>query len=254
MSSTKATSPRQAGASGFAEIDRLAAALRQPLPGLAAQMRMAPNPRPGTERIFDPNLNCRRAGVLVLLYPGRSEAFHRDSDVRDIGGFDGLACAPTGSGRDASPLQIVLTRRTDSLDNHRGQISFPGGSFDPGEDAVCAALREAWEELGIDPAKLDVLGDLSPLYIPPSGFCIYPVVAHSPARPDFVPNTGEVAEVLEVPLAHLLDPATRGEEMWMIRGEDTWVPFYRVGHHKVWGATAMVLCELLSLLSQEAHL
>ena len=205
-----------------AEISRLRAALARSLPGLSAQMGMAPLPRPGTERIFDPNLDCRRAGVLALLY--------------------------------ASPLHIVLTRRTDSLDNHRGQISFPGGSMDPGEDAVATAVREGREELAIDPAKLDVLGALSPLYIPPSGFCIYPVVAYSTARPDFVPNTGEVAEVLEVALAHLLDPATRGEEVWMIRGEGTRVPFYRVGHHKVWGATAMVLCELLSLLSQEAHL
>ena len=67
-----------------------------------------------------------------------------------------------------------------------------------------------------------------------------------------MPNPGEVAEVLEVSLAHLLDPATRGEEIWPIRGVDVRVPFYRVGHHKVWGATAMVLCELLALI-QEAN-
>ncbi len=93
-----------------------------------------------------------------------------------------------------------------------------------------------------------MLGELSPLYIPPSGFCVYPVVAYAAERPDFVPNPGEVAEVLEVPLAHLLDPATRDEEIWPIRGVDVRVPFYRVGHHNVWGATAMMLCELLALL------
>jgi len=185
-------------------------------------MGMAPVPRPGTERILDPTLNCRRAGVLVLFYPC-------DGD-----------------------LGLVLTRRTDAVDNHRGQISFPGGSMDPGEDAVLAAFREAWEELAVDPATLEVLGELSPLYIPPSGFCIYPVVAYAAERPVFVPNPGEVAEVLEVSLAHLFDPGTRDEEIWPIRGADVCVPFYRVGHHKVWGATAMVLCELLTLI-QEAN-
>ena len=74
-------------------------------------------------------------------------------------------------------------------------------------------------------AKLDVLGELSPLYIPPSDFCIYPVVAYAVERPNFVPNEREVAEVLEVSLAHLLDPATRGEEIWPIRGADVRVPF-----------------------------
>ena len=203
-------------------LNLLRAALARPLPGLSVQMGMAPVPRPGSDRIVDATLNCRRAGVLVLLYP-----------------CDGEFC-------------LVLTRRTDVVDTHRGQISFPGGSMDPGEDAVSAALREAWEELAVDTEPLDVLGELSPLYIPPSGFCIYPVVAYAAERPNFVPNPGEVAEVLEVTLVHLLDPGTRGEEIWPIRGADVRVPFYRVGHHKVWGATAMVLCELLSLI-QEAN-
>lgn len=201
-------------------LNLLRAALARPLPGLSAQMGMAPAPRPGTDRILDPLLNCRRAGVLVLFYPCGGE------------------------------LCLVLTRRTDAVDSHRGQISLPGGSMDPGEDAVAAALRETWEELDVDTARLEVLGELSPLYIPPSGFCIYPVVAYAAERPDFVPNPGEVAEVLEVSLAHLLDPGTRGDEIWPTRGVDVRVPFYRVGHHKVWGATAMVLCELLTLIRE----
>ena len=196
----------------------LRAALSRPLPGLPAQLRMSPQPRPGSDRILDPNLDCRRAGVLVLIYPCGDEP-----------------C-------------LVLTRRTDAVDNHRGQISFPGGSLDPGEDIVAAALREGWEELAIDPARLEVIGALSPLYIPPSGFCIYPTVAYAAERPDFIPNPDEVAEIIEAPLAHLLSPDTRQEEVWEIRGAPVRVPFYAVGHHKVWGATAMVLCELLALL------
>lgn len=194
------------------------AALAQPLPGLAAQLRMSPRPRPGAERILDPQLDCRRAGVLVLIYPRAGE------------------------------LCVVLTRRTEAVENHRGQISFPGGSLEPGEDAEAAALREGWEELGIAPETVEIIGALSPLYIPNSHFCIYPTVAYTPARPEFTPNPHEVAEVIEAPLALLLDPATCREETWDLRGAAVQVPFYAIGPHKVWGATAMVLSELVALL------
>jgi 8-oxo-dGTP pyrophosphatase MutT (NUDIX family) len=200
-------------------IESLRAALVGPLPGLPAQMGMAVHPRPGTERILDPFLECRRAGVLVLLYP------------------------------DGGDLSLVLTRRTDSLESHSGQISFPGGSMDPGEDAIATAKREAMEELGVEPESLKILGQLSPLYIPPSDFCIYPVVAYAPAALSFTPNEFEVAEVLQVSVPHLRHPETRREEIWELRGAPVRVPYYAVGSHKVWGATAMVLCELLSLLA-----
>ncbi len=228
----------------------LRAVLTRPLPGLAAQMGMAPLPRPGTERIFDPNLDCRRAGVLALLYPGRGEAFPSRHAVAADVSCDVRPSVTVDSSRNASPLHLVLTRRTDALDNHRGQISLPGGSMEPGEDAVATALREAHEELDVDPTRVEVLGQLSPLYIPPSGFCIFPVVGYTPERPAFAPSPTEVAEVLEVALDHLLNPATRREEIWPLRGENVRVPFYTVGHHKVWGATAMVVCELLALVRE----
>jgi 8-oxo-dGTP pyrophosphatase MutT (NUDIX family) len=201
------------------EIERLRTALSRPLPGLPVQMGMSPQPRPGTERILDPFLDCRRAAVLVLLYPCNGE------------------------------MCLVLTRRTEALETHKGQISLPGGAMDPGEDASRAARREAWEELGVDPEQIDVLGGLSPLYIPPSGFCIFPIVSYAPARPAFIPSPDEVAEVIEAPLNLLAAPATRCEEVWPLRGADVRVPFYAIGSHKVWGATAMVLCELLALLA-----
>lgn len=206
-------------------VARLRQALQGSLPGLPTQMQMSPRPRPGTERILDPGLNCRRAGVLLLLYPCQDE------------------------------LCMVLTRRTDWLGNHRGQISLPGGSLEPGETTQEAALREAHEELAVEPSSLEILGQLSPLYIPPSGFCIYPTVAFASPRPDFVPEEAEVAEVIEVPLAHLVDPLTRCLESWELHGQQVEVPFYRIGTHKVWGATAMVLCEFLSLVTrlEEQH-
>jgi 8-oxo-dGTP pyrophosphatase MutT (NUDIX family) len=204
-------------------INRLRDALMHPLPGLAVQMRMAPQPRPDTDRILDPHLDCRQAAVLALFYP---------------------------CGND---LCLLLTRRTDRLESHSGQISFPGGSMDLGEDAIGAAKREALEEMGVVPETIEVLGQLSPLYIPHSGFCVYPVVGWTAAAPVFKPSEEEVAEVLQIPVRHLLRPATRCEEMWELRGTRVRVPFYAVDGHKVWGATAMMLCELLSLLSGEAE-
>jgi 8-oxo-dGTP pyrophosphatase MutT (NUDIX family) len=201
-------------------VAHLRDALQRPLPGLPTQMRMAPAPRPGTMPVPELDPGCRRAGVLVLLYPCGDE------------------------------LCLVFTRRTESIESHRGQVSFPGGGIHTGENARDAALRETEEELGVPTAGLDVLGELSPLYIPPSGYCVYPIVAHAGEPPVFVPNPHEVAEVIEAPLSRLLDPATRREEVWPWRDDiDRRVPFYAIGGHKVWGATAMILCELLALIS-----
>jgi 8-oxo-dGTP pyrophosphatase MutT (NUDIX family) len=199
-------------------VAHLRDALQRPLPGLPAQIQMAPAPRPGTVRVLELDRDCRRAGVLVLLYPCGDE------------------------------LCLVLTRRTELLESHRGQVSFPGGGIHAGESAREAALREAGEELGVPPSGLDLLGELSPIYIPPSNFCVYPLVAFAAKRPDFIPNPNEVAEVIEAPLSRLLDPAARCEETWTWQDTGRLVPFYAVDEHKVWGATAMILCELLTLI------
>ncbi len=183
---------------------------------------MSPQPRPGSERILEPGLNCRHAGVLVLLYPG-----------------------PTGE------LMLVLTRRTETVNHHRGQISLPGGAVEAGETFVAAALREAREELGVPSAAVEVLGALSPVYIPHSDFCLHPVVGALSQRPTFEPCASEVAEVIEAPLRELLDPTTVCCETWDLHGQPTRVPLYAFGAHKVWGATAMILAELAALLSEE---
>lgn len=189
-----------------------------PKPGLKAQLGMTPNPRPGHQVYTEVEDSSLKAGVLVLLYPREGR------------------------------LHLVLTRRTDRVDFHKGQISFPGGRLEAGEGLEQAALREAQEELEVDPDSPRILGMLTPLYIPPSNYCIYPVVALTENRPDFQPSHLEVAEILEIPLDHLLDPQNIRRETWTFRGTDVEVPFYAFGEHKIWGATAMVLAELLAIV------
>jgi hypothetical protein len=110
-------------------------------------------------------------------------------------------------------------------------------------------LREAAEETGITPALLQVIGSLTPIYIPVSGFLLTPFVAWTDHRPDFEIDPVEVAELIETPLEELLDPACVHRETWRIDGKEMIVPFYSVLGHKVWGATAMVLAELCALVS-----
>ncbi len=192
-------------------------ALRRPLPGRAAQMRMATRPRPDLEA-RPPGHRPREGGVLILLYP---------KDGR---------------------LHFPLTRRTETLGDHKGQISLPGGAREGDEPLEWTALRETHEELGVDPRSVEILGVLTPLYIFPSDYYITPYVGTRPDCPTFVPDPLEVAEVLEVPLLTLLDPAIRQEEEWILYGTTTRVPFYQIGEHKVWGATAMVLSEFAAIL------
>lgn len=144
--------------------------------------------------------------------------------------------------------QLVLTRRRDDLNAHAGQISFPGGRKEGDEPLRTTALREAEEEIGINSEQLEVLGELSPLYIPPTDYEVHPFVAWYTGNLNFKRQVTEVAEIILVPLKDLLEPANQFEEPWEIRGYQVQVPFYLVDGHKVWGATAMMLSEFLERL------
>jgi 8-oxo-dGTP pyrophosphatase MutT (NUDIX family) len=204
-------------------LDDVRRALARPRPGLDAHLKMAPQPRPGWDPDFTLPADCREGGVLILLYPR------------------------------AKRLHLVLTRRTETVRSHKGQISLPGGKREAGESLVQTALRETCEELGVPPEGIEVIGQLSALYTPPSNYCIYPFVAHRPYAPTFRLDPVEVAEVLEVPLSTLLDPAIRNVELWSDPHFDSprRVPFFNVNGQMVWGATAMILSELVTLLEDE---
>lgn len=201
-----------------AVLARIERGLRAPLPGIPAQLRMATEPRPGHRAYFEVEGTCLKAGVLVLLYEREGE------------------------------LLLLLTRRTELVLHHRGQISFPGGEQHPGESLEATALREAAEELGLDLGPVRVLGKLTPLFIPPSNYCIYPTVAFLPGAPDLRPQPDEVAEVIEIPVSHLAGPENVRLETWTIGSRTVNVPYYAYNAYKIWGATAMVLAEFLALL------
>jgi 8-oxo-dGTP pyrophosphatase MutT (NUDIX family) len=206
-------------------IEDVRQALSAPLPGVEGQKKMAPQPRNGEIDRWGKPDDCREAGVLLLLYPH------------------------TGNGR-AAELHLALTRRTEYPGVHSGQISLPGGRREGSESRQAAALREAMEEVGVIPDGLEIVGPLSPLYTPPSNFCIYPYVAFAAGRPNFRLEPEEVAELLEPPLSLLMSPASRREELWHFeRYGSRRVPFFDVEGHKVWGATAMILSEFLALLT-----
>ena len=199
-------------------LARIEKGLWAPLPGIPAQLRMAPEPRTGHKAYFEVEDTSRKAGVLILLYP---------KDGR---------------------LRLLLTRRTERVNHHRGQISLPGGEQHPGESVEATALRETAEELGLDLGAVRVLGRLTPLYIPNSNYCVYPVVASIPGPLAFRLQPDEVAEVIEPPVDRLADPACLGRETRRYGGQDHEVPFYAFEGHKIWGATAMVLAEFLALV------
>ena len=148
---------------------------------------------------------------------------------------------------DGADLRLLLTVRSNHVASHRGEVSLPGGATDP-DDAgpVTTALRECAEELGIAPDTVTVLGTLTPVYIPPSNFRITPVVGVLNAPPRLTINHDEVERVITVTLRELLDPATVMVEHWKLHGHDVLVPFFAIAGYKVWGATALILSELVA--------
>jgi 8-oxo-dGTP pyrophosphatase MutT (NUDIX family) len=194
-------------------------ALQKPLPGLAAQLKLAPEYRIESLRAASP-AEARTAGVLILLYQHEGAWY------------------------------FPLMKRTEDGLTHSGQISLPGGSQEAGESLQETARREACEEIGAACAAVDVLGQLSPIYIPPSNFLVTPTVGYVDRRPDFRCDPREVAELIEVPLSALFDPQVVKREPWTLRGVTVEVPFYQIGPHKVWGATAMILSEFSLVLAE----
>jgi len=197
--------------------DRLA----QPLPGGDTQFRFSPLPtRKGWRPEMQP-ADARRAAALLLLYP------------------------------DHDQVRLPLTVRRHDLPQHAGQVSFPGGRINPGESPVDAALRETHEELGVAPDRIRVIGALSSLWVVVSNHLLFPFVGVTDERPDFRPAPNEVAELLEIALPDVCDPARLGWSRHSREGIIVDYPHFDLAGHQTWGATAMILGEFGSLFTPE---
>ncbi len=215
------------GGEGWQEA--IARALAEATRPIAPDPRFAPRGVPGgvTLRRHDRSTfpPARAAATLLLLYPG-----------------------PDGE------LTIPLTVRHADLREHAGEISLPGGTVDAADASrEATALREAWEEVGVDPADITIVGVLDDIWIPVSNFELRPFVGTAEARPGLDPHTDEVAEIVEIPLRYLLTDDAVSEELiegpgWALRAA-----VYRHAGHRIWGATARTLAMLAAVL-QEAGL
>ena len=198
----------------------LRARLARTLPGVEAQLRFVPNPvRSGWVAGHFP-ADARSAAALLLLYPSET----------------GVA--------------MPLTVRASGLARHAGQISLPGGATDEGETLAQTALREASEEIGVDPDTVRILGELTPVHVIVSGFTLHPVVGVTDRRPDFQAAPHEVDEILEVSLDDLRDASRIRVGTRMREGMAVEYPYFDLLGHQVWGATAMVLGEFVCVLTE----
>jgi 8-oxo-dGTP pyrophosphatase MutT (NUDIX family) len=184
------------------------------------------------------------ARALSALGPARRS----DREISDPTARPSAVLAPLYD--EGGEAHVVLTRRTWGLRTHEGEVSFPGGRVEPGESTVDGALREAKEEIDLDPSTVEVIGELDHLATVTSWSFIVPYVGALPARPETHPNPAEVEAVLNVPLAELLEPDNFRQEIWTFPGGDPRpIYFFELVGDTVWGATANLLRQLLGAVT-----
>ena len=199
--------------------DKLLKRLSRPLPGRKAQARFSPELSYGRHR-GPIAFNARHAAILALIYP-------------------------VGDG-----WSIPLTLRPDHLPSHASQVCFPGGMSESDETSEQTALRELEEELGVVADDIRLLGKLSPVYVFASNFWVTPVVGLTTEAPRFTPNPSEVAEIVVLSIDSLMDEASYGDHTIDRRSIRFRAPHIACGCHRIWGATSMMLGELVEVIRE----
>jgi 8-oxo-dGTP pyrophosphatase MutT (NUDIX family) len=190
------------------------------------------------------------SALLPLSAPPAGPGWNHADMAELLGDSRREPAAVLGGLREGVQPRLVLTVRTDNLQAHAGQVAFPGGRSDPGDgDALATALRESEEEIGLDRTLVTPLGYLD-RFETISGFCVTPVVAKIAAEAQLYPAPDEVAEVFEVPLAFLLEPANLRRYTMEFRGHQRPMVEFIHGGHRIWGATAAMLYNLLQRMGR----
>jgi 8-oxo-dGTP pyrophosphatase MutT (NUDIX family) len=201
-------------------IELLQNGLKKPLPGQYAQKSMSPLPIDPKRFDFNFSEDPKKGAVLILIYPEGKNAF------------------------------FPLIKRPTYPGVHSGQIAFPGGKMEPeDENLAFTAIREAWEEVGILPEDVKLLGSISDLFVPASNFLVSPIIGYSEKKPQFIPERKEVDRIIETPLDLLLRLETRKHRVLEVGGRVKLnAPYFDIENEIVWGATAMILGEFLQIL------
>jgi 8-oxo-dGTP pyrophosphatase MutT (NUDIX family) len=206
----------------FLTIDELKHKLSKPLPGIESQLKMAPKHRAvELEAIRSNAQQAKKSAVLILLFPENGK------------------------------LKTVLIKRSEYEGVHSGQISFPGGKHEDSDGSFAVtALREMEEEIGVNADTIQLVGQLSDLFIPPSNFLVKVFVGYTPQKPEFVPDPKEVQSVIEVNVDEFSDGNSVGEMDFFAKALNSKLkaPCYSVNNVIIWGATAMILSELIDVL------
>ena len=187
------------------------------LPGVKSHSKMAPKGRIPVNYEAEPT-GAKKSSVLILLYENDNQIY------------------------------IPFIERSNDGSTHSGQIALPGGKREPDDkNYINTAYREAYEEIGIDPAHLEYAGSLSPLYIPISNFIVYPIIAFSNSLPQFTINTNEVKKLHILSLDMLIKAKAENRKM-TIKEQKYSIPFYSINSTDIWGATAMIVSEFIDIL------
>jgi len=204
----------------YSFIEKLSTNLKKTLPGEEAHIPMEAFSAKYLN--LKPNEHTRKSAVLILLYPSGNEIYFP------------LIVRPVYNGF------------------HSGEVGFPGGRYElTDEDLIQTALREANEEIGLKIDDVRVLGTLTEIFIGPSNFFVLPVVGYLPYRPEFLPDDREVENILEVNLDYFLKPNSISSSAIQIPNEVVLTPHYTLLKHKIWGATAKMIKELLAVLNND---
>ena len=195
-------------------IYNLDKALKQELPGKAAHLKMMVRP----QYILNQKTIPIPAAVLILLYPIKKEWY------------------------------FFLTKRTETVEYHKGQISLPGGMVEKNESFENTAIRETYEEIGIQPKTIKILGALTPFYIPVSGFEIFPYVGWIKNKPKLTIQNKEVAKVFSLSIKDLMQKKIKKEKESVISGHQVKIPFFQLKGEMIWGATSMIISEFKYIL------